>query len=76
MVFVRPPAPPSRFRAALKTVSDACRKHGKAAGILLGKPEQLGQTVADGYTFIGLGSDGAVMAQGMAALAGAFGAYR
>jgi 4-hydroxy-2-oxoheptanedioate aldolase len=65
-----------RFRAALTTVSDACRKHGKAAGILLGKPEQVERTVADGYTFIGLGSDGAVMAQGMAALAGAFKPYR
>ena len=65
-----------RFRAALKTVSEACRRQGKAAGILLNKPEQLEQTVADGYTFIGLGSDGLVMAQGMAALAGAFGPYR
>ncbi len=65
-----------RFREALKKVSDACRAHGKAAGILLSKPEQLERVVADGYTFIGLGSDGGVMAQGMAALAGAFKAYK
>jgi len=57
-------------------VGEAARKHGKAAGILLGMPEQIEQTVADGYTFIGLGSDGGVLAEGMKRLAGAFERYR
>ena len=65
-----------RFRAALAKVSTACRAHGKAAGILLSKPEQLEQTVADGFTFIGLGSDGGVLAEGMRGLASAFKQYK
>jgi 4-hydroxy-2-oxoheptanedioate aldolase len=65
-----------RFRAALAQVAAAAHKHNKAAGILLSKPEQLEQTIADGYTFIGLGSDGGVLAEGMRGLASAFKAYR
>jgi 4-hydroxy-2-oxoheptanedioate aldolase len=65
-----------RFRAALAKVSAAARSHGKAAGILLSRPEQLEQTVADGFSFIGLGSDGGVLAEGMRGLASAFGKYR
>ncbi len=65
-----------RFREALKKVSDAARSRGKAAGILLFGPGQLEQTVADGYTFIGLGSDGGVLAAGMASLAGAFSRFK
>ena len=65
-----------RFRAALKKVSDAARTHGKAAGILLSSPDQIEQTVADGFTFIGLGSDGGVLASGMQSLAAAFSSYK
>ena len=65
-----------RFRAALAQVVAAAQKHNKAAGILLSKPEQLAQTIADGYTFIGLGSDGGVLGEGMRALASAFGQYK
>ena len=61
-----------RFRAALKQVSDAAKNHGKAAGILLGSPDEIEQTIADGFTFIGLGSDGSVLASGLEALAQAF----
>jgi len=64
------------FRSALAKVSDACRQAGKAAGILLGRPEQVEETVAAGFTFIGLGSDGGVMAEGMRGLAAAFRDYR
>ncbi|MFB3881043.1 MAG: HpcH/HpaI aldolase/citrate lyase family protein [Armatimonadota bacterium] len=65
-----------RFRSALAQVVAAARKHHKAPGILLSKPDQLEQTVADGFTFIGLGSDGGVLAEGMRSIAGAFGKYR
>jgi 2-keto-3-deoxy-L-rhamnonate aldolase RhmA len=65
-----------RFRAALKKVAEAARNHGKAAGILLNSPDQVEQTVADGYTFIGLGSDGGVLASGMRRLADAFEPFR
>jgi 2-keto-3-deoxy-L-rhamnonate aldolase RhmA len=65
-----------RFREALRKVSDAALAQGKAAGILLFSPDQIEQTVADGYTFIGLGSDGGVLASGLRGLAEAFGPFR
>jgi len=65
-----------RFRDALAKVSEAARGAGKAAGILLHSPDQIERTVADGYTFIGLGSDGGVLASGMRRLADAFAPFR
>jgi len=59
------------FRVALAKVVSAARAAGKAAGILLARPEQVAQTVADGFTFVGLGSDGGLMAEGMKRLAAA-----
>ncbi|MCJ7821875.1 MAG: aldolase/citrate lyase family protein [Armatimonadetes bacterium] len=60
-----------RFRSAVARVNEAARRAGKAAGILLGRVEQIEQTVADGFTFIGIGSDGSVLANGMRTLASA-----
>jgi 2-keto-3-deoxy-L-rhamnonate aldolase RhmA len=65
-----------RFKAALAQVSDACKRAGKAAGILLGNADQVPDTITAGFTFIGLGSDGGVIAQGMDKLAEAFRDYR
>ncbi len=65
-----------RFREALKRVADAAKSHGKAAGILLNSPDQIAQTVEDGFTFVGLGSDGGVVAEGMRRLANAFTPFR
>lgn len=61
-----------KFRAALKTVADACRNAGKAAGILMLDPKQVAPTVADGFTFNALSSDGGLLSAGMRQLAGAF----
>jgi 2-keto-3-deoxy-L-rhamnonate aldolase RhmA len=61
-----------RFRSALETVTKACRNAGKAAGILLLKPEQVAPTVADGFTFIALSSDGGELSTGMRRLAASF----
>ena len=66
----------ARFRDALAKVAGACRSAGKAAGILLGRPEQIRDTLAAGFTFVGLGSDGGVLAQGMKGLVDAFKDYR
>jgi len=66
----------ARFRDALAKVAGACRSAGKAAGILLGRPEQIRDTLAAGFTFVGLGSDGGVLAQGMKDLVDAFKDYR
>jgi len=53
------------YRQAIGKVISACQRYGKAPGILLWRTEQLEQAVADGFTFIGLGSDGAAVATAM-----------
>jgi 4-hydroxy-2-oxoheptanedioate aldolase len=59
----------SEFRAAVQRVITAARQAGKAAGILLGSAEQIAPAVADGFTFIAVGSDGSLVAAGMNRLA-------
>lgn len=61
-----------RFREALAAVLAACRRHGKAAGILLLDPDKVKPTVDDGFTFVGLSSDGGELATAMNRLAKAF----
>lgn len=46
------------FVAALKSVAEACRDHGKAAGILLKGPGDVARHVELGFRFLGVGSDG------------------
>lgn len=60
------------FRAALLRVSEAARKANKAAGILLAAADQIAPTVADGFTFLAVGSDGGMVAAGMKSLRSAF----
>ena len=64
------------FLDAKQRVSDAARKAGKAAGILLLNPDQLAPTVEAGFTFVALGSDGGLVASGMQQNAAAFDPYR
>ena len=64
------------FRSAVSQVVSACRRNGKAAGTLLLKPEQVEQTIEDGFTFIALGSDGGMVAAGMRKAATGFDPYR
>lgn len=64
------------FRAALNRVVAASRRAGKAAGILLPTPEQIAPTIADGFTFIAVGSDGGLVASGMRSIAAAFASHR
>ena len=64
------------FRSAVTRVITACRNKGKAAGILIGSAAQISPTVADGFTFIAAGSDGALVAAGMKALSDAFSPHR
>ena len=66
----------AEFRGALQQVVTACRQAGKAAGILLSGPAQVEQAVADGFRFVALGSDGAMVAAGMRAAAEALGKHR
>ncbi|HEX5826343.1 MAG TPA: aldolase/citrate lyase family protein [Candidatus Limnocylindrales bacterium] len=45
------------FVAALDRVITACRAHGKAAGILVGSGAAAATAFAQGFTFVGVGSD-------------------
>jgi 4-hydroxy-2-oxoheptanedioate aldolase len=49
------------FEAAIRAVADAARGHGKAAGIMLWKPEDAARFAALGYTFFSLSTDGALL---------------
>jgi 4-hydroxy-2-oxoheptanedioate aldolase len=49
------------FEAAIRVVADAARTHGKAAGIMLWKPEEVSRYAALGYTFFSLSTDGAML---------------
>ncbi len=60
------------MRAAKARMVEACRRAGKAAGILLAREEQIQGAVDSGFTFVGLSSDGAVVLQGMNRIAAAF----
>jgi 2-keto-3-deoxy-L-rhamnonate aldolase RhmA len=52
------------YLEALGAVVGACRANGKAAGILLRSPEALDRHLELGFTFVGLGSDGAYVTDG------------
>lgn len=60
------------YQAALRRVVEACRRHGKAAGILLYDHPAYAPHLELGFTFMGLGADVSMVAQGArAALAAA-----
>ena len=65
-----------QFVAALEQVVAGARAAGKAAGILLQRPDQVAATVERGFTFIALGSDAGLVSNGMAELAAAFTPFR
>jgi 2-keto-3-deoxy-L-rhamnonate aldolase RhmA len=58
-----------RFRAAVERVVAAAEGAGRAAGILAGGPEAVAAAAADGFRFIGAGSDSAMLARAGAELA-------
>jgi 4-hydroxy-2-oxoheptanedioate aldolase len=51
-----------RYGEALDAVAAACRNHGKAAGILVYDTAVVPNLRERGYTFIGIGADGAFVA--------------
>ena len=63
-----------RYQAALRGVVDACRAHGKAAGILLYDHASFRPHLDLGFTFVGIGADVSFVNEGVkAALAAARG---
>ena len=59
------------FEQAMDRVAAACRKHGKAAGILLPKLDYFAGWIAKGFTFLVVGSDGGCVAGGLKSIAAA-----
>ena len=59
------------FEQAMDTVVAACRRHGKAAGILLPTLDYLSSWTAKGFTFLVVGSDGGCVAGGLKSIAAA-----
>ncbi len=59
------------FEQAMDRVAAACRKYGKAAGILLPQLDYLAGWIAKGFTFLVVGSDGGCVAGGLKAIAAA-----
>jgi 4-hydroxy-2-oxoheptanedioate aldolase len=64
------------FIAALDRVASAAKDAGKAAGILLQQQDQVADLVERGYTFICLGSDGGLVANGMRSNSAALTAFK
>ena len=57
------------FEQAMDRVAAACRKYGKAAGILLPKLDYLAGWIKKGFTFLVVGSDGGCVAAGLKSIA-------
>jgi len=53
------------FTAALRKVSEAAKRHGKAAGALVHSPALVPRLKELGYTFVALGSDGGAVRAGL-----------
>ena len=51
------------FVRALDTVQKAAARHGKACGLLVGDGESAARRRAEGWTFVAIGSDSALLAQ-------------
>lgn len=56
---------------AIRSVIEACRRHGKAAGILVHDPSVVARHLEMGFTFLGAGSDAALLGIGARAMLGA-----
>ena len=56
--------------------AEAAKKAGKVAGILLLNPDQVEETIAAGFSFVALGSDGGLVAAGMKQLVSEIDNYR
>jgi 2-keto-3-deoxy-L-rhamnonate aldolase RhmA len=49
------------YRAAITTVADAARRHGKAAGVMLWTPGDAPAYAELGYSLFSLSNDGAIL---------------
>jgi 4-hydroxy-2-oxoheptanedioate aldolase len=57
------------FLKAMDRVAEACRAHGKAAGILVPKLDYMEKWISKGFTFLVVGTDGGCVAAGLKSIA-------
>lgn len=53
------------YRQAVARTIAAARRHGKQVGTLVLEPDQAGPALADGFTFVGIGSDSSAVVKGL-----------
>jgi 4-hydroxy-2-oxoheptanedioate aldolase len=61
-----------KFLAAIETVLDACRAHGKSPGVLLYDLAVISRYLERGFRFVGIGADAALVSAGAHAALAAF----
>lgn len=64
------------FAACAQKIANVCKKHKKAAGILLQNPDQIEKIIADGFNFLALGTDFGIITKGFKARAQAFDRFK
>ncbi len=64
------------MRAALGKVLNACRNHGKTAGMIVMNEAQIERALDDGFTMLAYGSDSAAVVKGLQSIANSFRKYR
>jgi 4-hydroxy-2-oxoheptanedioate aldolase len=65
-----------KFLGAMDGVSAACKRNGKAAGILVPNLDYLEKWIANGFTFLVVGSDGGIVAGGLRNVASTCGKFK
>lgn len=60
------------LRDALKKVVNACKKFGKAAGMIVMNENQIEQAITDGFTVVAYGSDSSAVVKGLQSIASSF----
>ncbi|MBW1961828.1 MAG: 2-dehydro-3-deoxyglucarate aldolase [Deltaproteobacteria bacterium] len=64
------------FLESMDRVAEACKRHGKAAGILVPRLDYLESWIAKGFTFLVVGSDGGCVANGLKNIAAVCGQHK
>jgi 2-keto-3-deoxy-L-rhamnonate aldolase RhmA len=61
-----------KMSTAREKLVNACKKHGKIAGMIAGNEDQIEQSITEGFTFISYSSDSSLVVKGMNTIAAAF----
>ena len=65
-----------KMSTAREKLVNACKKHGKIAGMIAGNEDQIAQSIAEGFAFISYSSDSSLVVKGMSTIAATFRKHR